>query len=103
MDRCFIRELVHKVQSNSSENRQPNADVVCAVISVVNVVFSVCWIPRLKLVLVNESLSEEIGWGKSFARAYRWETQRAWEELKIIFDGPEHKPNHPSDDELYAE
>ncbi|KAK4426662.1 hypothetical protein Salat_1434900 [Sesamum alatum] len=121
------------VEFGCIENGQPNAVAVRATVSTVNVVFGtrlcnnfghsrlnhlkerhdtftllitrwgVRWIPRPKLVLVNESLWDVIGREKPFARAYRWDTEPAWEELKIIFDQPKHEPIHQNDDELYPE
>ncbi|KAK4417368.1 hypothetical protein Salat_2562400 [Sesamum alatum] len=118
MDRCFIRELVRKVEFGCIENGQPNVVVVPAAVSAVYIVFGtrlcvnvghsrlnhlrerydtftwlinrpgVRWIPRPKL-------------EKLFARAYRWDTEPAWEELKIVFGQPHQESIHRSDDELY--
>ncbi|KAK4422696.1 hypothetical protein Salat_1852100 [Sesamum alatum] len=72
MDRCFIRELVRKVEFGCIENGEPT-------------------------VIAIE------GAEKPFARAYRWDTEPAWEELKIIFGKPVDEPIHKSDDEVYPD
>ncbi|KAK4438486.1 hypothetical protein Salat_0182900 [Sesamum alatum] len=131
MDRCFIRELVRKVEFGCIEKGEPTAVAIEGAVSAVNVIFGtrlcvnagrsrlnhlrerydtlnwlinrpgVRWIPTPKLVLVNEPLWDVIEREKPFARAYRWDTEPAWEELKIIFGQPVDEPIHKSDDELY--
>ncbi|KAK4421660.1 hypothetical protein Salat_2116600 [Sesamum alatum] len=99
MDRSFIRELVRKVEFGCIENGQPNAVVIREAVSAMDVIFGtrLCVnIPRPKLVLVNEAKN-------LFTRAYRWDTEPAWEELKIIFGQLDHEPIHRSDDELYPD
>ncbi|KAK4415279.1 hypothetical protein Salat_2635200 [Sesamum alatum] len=133
MERCFIRELVRKVEFGCIENGEPTVVAIEGVVSVVNVIFGtrlcvnvgrsrlnhlrerydtfnwlinrpgVRWIRRPKLVLVNEPLWNAIEREKPFARAYRWDTEPAWEELKIIFSKPVDEPIHKSDDEIYPD
>ncbi|KAK4428422.1 hypothetical protein Salat_1141800 [Sesamum alatum] len=154
MDRCFIRELVCKVESSSIDGGKPTNDAIRAVVVNMNVVFGmklsysvgqarmnhlkghhqtfgwiinrpgVRWIPRPNIVLMIESLWEDIGrpfeycyhfvmaisyavtlynfQKKPSALAYRFDTE-PWEELKIIFGVPENEPYYPSDDEVYPE
>ncbi|KAK4419417.1 hypothetical protein Salat_2354600 [Sesamum alatum] len=117
MDRCFIRELVRKVEFGCIENGEPIVVAIEGAVGAVNVIFEtrlcvngghsrlnhlrerydtfnwlinrprVRWIPRPKLVLVNEPLWDAI--------------ER--EELKIIFGKPVDEPIHKSDDEVYPD
>ncbi|KAK4426475.1 hypothetical protein Salat_1416100 [Sesamum alatum] len=133
MERCFIHELVRKVEFGCIENGQPNPSAIEGAVNAINVVFGtrlcpdvgrsrvihlrecydtfnwlinrlgVRWIPRPKLVLVNEALWDVIEWENPFARAYRWDTEPAWDELKIIFGQPNNEPIHNSDDDVYAD
>ncbi|KAK4433322.1 hypothetical protein Salat_1094500 [Sesamum alatum] len=111
MERCFIRELVRKVEFGCIENGQPNPSAIEGAVNAVNVVFGtrLCpdvgrsRIPRPKIVLINEALWDVIERENPFARAYRWDTEPAWDELKIIFGQPKNEPIHNSDDEVYAD
>ncbi|KAK4425203.1 hypothetical protein Salat_1714200 [Sesamum alatum] len=133
MERCFILELVRKVESGSYNDGQPFDDAIHSAVAFVTVVFgmnltfniglarlnymkerhemfswlinrpSVRWITRPNIVLVNESLWDDIGREKPSALAYWFDTEPAWEELKIIFDVPENELYHPSDDEVYPQ
>ncbi|KAL2227574.1 UNVERIFIED_CONTAM: hypothetical protein Sindi_2116100, partial [Sesamum indicum] len=40
---------------------------------------------------------------KPFARAYCWNIELTWNDLKLFFGEIVHKPNHSSNDKLYAE
>ncbi|KAK4422022.1 hypothetical protein Salat_2152900 [Sesamum alatum] len=123
MERCFIRELVRKVEFGCIENGEPTVVAIEGAVSAVNVIFGtrlcinvgrsqlnhlrerydifnwlinrpgVRWIPRPKLVLVNEPLWDAI----------ERDTKPAWEELKIIFGKPVDEPIHKSDDEVYPD
>ncbi|KAK4413276.1 hypothetical protein Salat_2740200 [Sesamum alatum] len=92
MDRCFIRELVRKVEFGCIENGQPNVGAIQGIVNAVSVVFGTRLCP-------NVGRSRE----KPFARAYRWDTEPTWEEQKIIFGQPDNEPIHNSDDEVYAD
>ncbi|KAK4421627.1 hypothetical protein Salat_2113300 [Sesamum alatum] len=62
------------------------------------------WIPRPNIVLVNESLWEDIGRvRKALGSSVPVRHRAGMEELKIIFGVPENEPYHPSDGEVYPE
>ncbi|KAK4426688.1 hypothetical protein Salat_1437500 [Sesamum alatum] len=114
MERCFIRELVRKFESGSCKAGQPSDEAIRSAVAAVNVVFGtklnfnigqarlnhlkerhqtfnwlinrpgVRWIARPNIVLVNESLWEDIAREMPSALAYRFDTEPAWDELKII-------------------
>ncbi|KAK4434824.1 hypothetical protein Salat_0645300 [Sesamum alatum] len=120
MERCFIRELVRKVEFGCIENGQPNPSAIEGAVNAVNVVFGTRLCPdvsRSRVIhlrerydtfnwLINRSGVRWIPRPKlenPFGRAYRWDTEPAWDELKIIFGQPNNEPIHNSDDEVYAD
>ncbi|KAL0435160.1 UNVERIFIED_CONTAM: hypothetical protein Sradi_0223900 [Sesamum radiatum] len=63
----------------------------------------VTWIPKRKILLVDEHLWDDISREKPFARAYRSNVEPAWNELKIIFGDPLNEPANSSDEEIYED
>ncbi|KAK4416838.1 hypothetical protein Salat_2509300 [Sesamum alatum] len=97
MERCFIRELVRKFESGSSKARQPSDEAIHSAVAAVNIIFSTKLTFNIGQARLNhlKERHETFSWLISrlgempSAQAYRFDTESAWDELKIIFGVPE--------------
>ncbi|KAK4419854.1 hypothetical protein Salat_2398300 [Sesamum alatum] len=132
MERVFVSSLIRDVEYGIVSHEQPHEDSIRNAIRMVNrsyggrlsFTFGLCrwyqlkerhatfswlinrdgvrWLPTPKLLMINEALWDEIAREKPFARAYHWDFEPLWTELKIIFESPSNEYADAFDDELYT-
>ncbi|KAK4421902.1 hypothetical protein Salat_2140900 [Sesamum alatum] len=104
MERVFISSLIRDVEYGKVTHDEPNESSVRNAIVMVNrsyggrlsYTFGLCSWYHLKE--RHASTAKE----KPFTRAYYWDSEPAWIELKIIFGYLLHEYADAIDDELYA-